>query len=191
MRHYDKGYLHSIEALAKIGIGYKKDDPNIFRRIASQGGENDLAIIIYTPGTAGDPKGVMLTYRALQESARLISVSDKIGSEENVLAYLPLAWIGDHLISYAQHHVMGYTINCPESPDTLLSDLKDIGPSYFIAPPRIFERLLTQVNVRIESTSSVVKSLYNYFMSVAYRVGGKILDEQTVSIFDRFAYSFR
>ena len=189
MRHYDKGYLHSIEALAKMGIGYKKDDPNAFRRIASQGSENDLAIIIYTPGTTGDPKGVMLTYRALQESAQLISESDKIGLEENILAYLPLAWIGDHLISYAQHHVMGYTINCPESPDTLLSDLKDIGPSYFMAPPRIFERLLTQVNVRIESTSSVVKSLYNYFMSVAQRVGGKILDEQAVGIFDRFAYA--
>ena len=129
MRQYDRKHLQSIETLSQFGKDCKSKDPNSFVSLVAQGNGSDLAIIIYTPGTTGIPKGVMLSHDGLQNSARLAADQDNINAKGNILAYLPLAWIGDHFVSYAQHHVIGFTVNCPESPDTLFSDLKDIGPN--------------------------------------------------------------
>ena len=189
MRQYDHKHLQSIETLSQIGKDFKSKDPKSFASLVDQGKGSDLAIIIYTPGTTGTPKGVMLSHDGLQKSARLAADQDNISSKENILAYLPLAWIGDHFVSYAQHYVTGFTVNCPESPDTLFSDLKDIGPNYFIAPPRIFERLVTQTKNRIENASGIINSLYHYFMTLADRVGAKILEGQSVGLIDRFSYA--
>jgi long-chain acyl-CoA synthetase len=189
MRQYDRKHLQSIETLSQFGKDCKSKDPNSFVSLVAQGNGSDLAIIIYTPGTTGIPKGVMLSHDGLQNSARLAADQDNINAKENILAYLPLAWIGDHFVSYAQHHVIGFTVNCPESPDTLFSDLKDIGPNYFIAPPRIFERLVTQTKNRIENASGIINSLYRYFMTLADRVGEKILEGQSVGLIDRFFYT--
>jgi len=188
MRNYVSDQLYSIDALEQLGHEKKSISSDSFRNSISKGIGSDLAIIIYTPGTTGAPKGVMLSYDALQKSARLAADQDNIDANENILAYLPLAWIGDHFISYAQHYLAGYTINCPESPDTLFSDLKDIGPSYFMAPPRIFERLVTQVSNRVQSASGMVNSIYHYFTGLAERVGAKILEGKPVGTLDRLFY---
>tara|TARA_A100000164_G_scaffold148862_1_gene132087 strand:- start:589 stop:2550 length:1962 start_codon:yes stop_codon:yes gene_type:complete len=188
MRNYDSDQLYSMETVKQAGKEQRIKNSDSFINEVSRGTGSDLAIIIYTPGTTGAPKGVMLSYEALRESARLAADQDNIGPNENILAYLPLAWIGDHFISYAQHYVAGYTINCPESPDTLFSDLKDIGPSYFMAPPRIFERLVTQVSSRVQSASGIVNSVYHYFMGLAERVGAKILEGKPVGTLDRLFY---
>ena len=189
MRNYNSTSLYSLETLKETGRDQQSKNPGSFSNSISEGKGSDLAIIIYTPGTSGAPKGVMLSYDALQKSARLAADQDNIGSNENVLAYLPLAWIGDHFLSYAQHYVTGYTINCPESPDTLFSDLKDIGPNYFMAPPRIFELLATEVNSRVQGASRIVNSLYHYFMTLAERVGARILEGKSVGLIDRIFYS--
>ena len=93
-----------------------------------------------------------------------------------MLSYLPMAWVGDHLFSYGQALVAGFTINCPESGDTVMTDLREIGPTYYFAPPRVFENLLTQVMIRMEDAGAIKRKLFHYFMDVARRCGAEILD---------------
>jgi long-chain acyl-CoA synthetase len=103
---------------------------------------------------------------------------------------MPMAWIGQNIFSYAQALVTGYTVNCPESPATVTNDMREIGPTYYFAPPRVFEALLTQVMIRMDDASRVKRALFRYFMDVARRVGGRILDGAQVSLPDRLRYSF-
>src|SRR5206468_11143239 len=105
---------------------------------------------------------------------------DHLTADEDILSYLPMAWVGDHLFSYAQWMVAGFTINCPESGDTVMTDLREIGPTYYFAPPRVFENLLTQVMIRMEDASAVKRLLFRYFTEVARRCGAEILDGKNV-----------
>jgi long-chain acyl-CoA synthetase len=107
---------------------------------------------------------------------------------EDVLAYLPMAWIGQNIFSYAQALVTGYTVNCPESPSTVMNDLREIGPTYYFAPPRVFEGMLTTVSIRMEDASRIKRSMYRYFMGVAKRVGGRILDGERVGAGEQLLY---
>jgi long-chain acyl-CoA synthetase len=99
-----------------------------------------------------------------------------------------MAWIGQNIFSYAQALVTGYTVNCPESPTTVTNDLREIGPTYYFAPPRVFEGLLTQVMIRMEDAGAVKRRMFHYFMDVAKRVGGRILDGLEVGFADRLLY---
>jgi long-chain acyl-CoA synthetase len=145
--------------------------------------------MLYTSGTTGKPKGVCQTHRAFIVSAQGGCAFDKLGPQDSILSYLPMAWVGDHLFSYAQWLVAGFTINCPESADTVMTDLREIGPTYYFAPPAIFERVLTQVMIRMEDASAVKRWLFRYFTGVARRCGAEILDGRAVSIADRVLYA--
>ena len=188
MRGYAQNYIHSIDGLIEAGGSAKKDGKNNFEDEVMAGKGDDLSTIIYTPGTTAKPKGVMLSYRSLISAGLKSAKHELINSRENVLAYLPIAWIGDHLISYAQHNTLGFTINCPESPDTLLADLRDISPSYFLAPPRILEQVHAEITSRIGGASNLKQSLYNSFMKLANRVGDRITSGKDIGLIDRFAY---
>ncbi len=132
--------------------------------------------MVYTSGTTGKPKGVCLTHHALIAAARGGVEFDRLTADEDILSYLPMAWIGDHLFSYCEALVAGFTINCPESGDTVMTDLREIGPTFYFAPPRVFENLLTQVMIRMEDAGALKRSLFHYFMEVARRCGAEILD---------------
>jgi long-chain acyl-CoA synthetase len=106
-----------------------------------------------------------------------------------VLAYLPMAWIGQNIFSYTQWLVCGFTVNCPESAATVTADMREIGPTYYFAPPRVLEALLTQVMIRMEDASAIKRRMFHYFMDVARNVGGRLLDKQPVSAADRLLYS--
>ena len=188
MRKYEQPFLHSVEALREMGRKKEGDQPDFFKTEVAKGKGEDLAIIAYTSGTTGNPKGVMLSFDALTKSAALVTEMEKLTADEDVLAYLPLAWVGDHFFSFTQQHVTGYCVNCPESPDTLLADLRDIGPTYYIAPPAIFENFLTQIGIRMEDAPGFMRALYRYFMGVAKRVGNRILDGEQVGFGDRMLY---
>ena len=122
--------------------------------------------MLYTSGTTGKPKGVCQTHRAFIEAARGGCGFDRLDARDDILSYLPMAWVGDHLFSYAQALVAGFTINCPESAETVMTDMREIGPTYYFAPPRVFENLLTQVSIRMEDAGAVKRRLYRYFMDV-------------------------
>ncbi|MEM7406305.1 MAG: AMP-binding protein [Pseudomonadota bacterium] len=188
MRHYTQDFVHDLKDIQKAGREQEKTSPDLFLdEIAKASGE-DLVGIFYTSGTTGNPKGVMLSHSNVLSAARGLVDLDGMTPDEDTLAYLPLAWIGDHVYSMGEGHVTGFTVNCPESSDTVMIDLKDIGPTAFFSPPAIFEGFLTQIQIRMEDASPFKQKLYHYFMDVARNVGVDILEGRPVGAGDKLKY---
>jgi long-chain acyl-CoA synthetase len=187
LRNYEG--VVALDRLIEKGREYDRTHPGFFDAEVAKGNAEDVSVMLYTSGTTGKPKGVRQTHRAFIAAAEGARGFDALGPEDSILSYLPMAWVGDHLFSYAQWMVVGFTINCPESADTVMTDLREIGPTYYFAPPRIFENLLTQVMIRIEDASRVKRWLFNRFIEVARRCGPDILDGRPVAAKDRALYA--
>jgi len=178
----------SFDRLLEIGRAFDLAHPGFYDAEVARGRTDDIAIMLYTSGTTGKPKGVCQAHSALIAAARGGIEFDHLTADESILSYLPMAWVGDNLFSYAQALVAGFTINCPESGDTVMTDLREIGPTYYFAPPRVFENLLTQVMIRMEDASALKRRLFHHFMGVARRCGAEILDGKPVAAADRLQY---
>ena len=187
LRNYEG--VTSFERLLEIGRDFDRAHPAFFDAEVAKGRPDDVSIMLYTSGTTGKPKGVCQTHNAFIVSAEGGCGFDKLGPHDSILSYLPMAWVGDHLFSYAQWLVAGFTINCPESGETVMIDLREIGPTYYFAPPRIFENLLTQVMIRMEDASALKRWLFRHFTEVARRCGPDILDGKPVGAWDRLQYA--
>jgi len=170
LRHYTQRFLVSLERLQQLGKRFAAENPTYFEDQIAKGRADDLAVICYTSGTTGSPKGVMLSHRNLIVTGQNAAAQEGLRSQDEVLAYLPMAWVGDHVFSYAQCILTGFAVNCPESAATVLHDLKEIGPTYFFAPPRIWENILTNVMIRIENAAWVKRRLVHFFLDVAQEV---------------------
>ena len=189
LRHYSQPELTSYDRLIELGREFDRANPDYFMAEVEKGRPEDMAALFYTSGTTGNPKGVVHSNKNLIATGRMAAEIEGITADENVLAFLPMAWIGQNMFSYTQALVCGFCVNCPESADTVMTDLREIGPSYFLAPPSVFERLLTQVTIRMEDAGWLKRKMYQYFMGVANRVGGKILDaKEPVGVWDRVLY---
>jgi long-chain acyl-CoA synthetase len=188
MRHYEQPGLLPYDQVLRRGTEVLAAQPTLVEDEIAKGRPEDTAALFYTSGTTGKPKGVVQTYRALIDRSRAAAEMEGLTADEDVLAYLPMAWIGQNIFSYAQALVTGYTVNCPESPATVTNDMREIGPTYYFAPPRVFEGLLTQVMIRMDDAGWIKRTMFHYFMGVARRVGGKILDRAPVGWFDRLLY---
>jgi long-chain acyl-CoA synthetase len=189
MRHYHQSELISYEKVQQAGREFDRAHPDFFMDTINAGHADDVAIMLYTSGTTGKPKGVCLTHRAMIAAAVGGTDFDHLGDDEDILSYLPMAWVGDNLFSYAQAMVAGYTVNCPESAETVMTDLREIGPTYYFAPPRIFENMLTTVMIRMEDAGATKRRMFHHFMEVARRVGAAILDGKPVGLMDRLHYA--
>ncbi len=189
MRHYNQPFIHDIEAVMAMGRIHHQNHPDFLEREIEQGVTTDTGVMLYTSGTTGKPKGVCLAHQAFIAAAKGGCQFDQLTQDEDILSYLPMAWVGDHLFSFAQALVAGFTINCPESGDTVMTDLREIGPTYYFAPPRVFENLLTQVMIRMEDAGAIKRKLFAWAMDVAKRCGAEILDGKPVSGSDRLAYA--
>jgi long-chain acyl-CoA synthetase len=183
LRHYAQPEVVSYEALAKTEVDAAFLDAEI-----AKGSGADHAAMFFTSGTTGAAKGVVLTHHALIDRARVAAEMEKLGDDDVVLAYLPPAWIGQNIFSYAQPMVTGYCICCPEAAETVMTDMREVGPTYYFAPPRVLEALLTQVSIRMEDAAAPKRWLYRRFMAIANRVGGALLDGKPVSALDRVLY---
>jgi long-chain acyl-CoA synthetase len=188
LRHYQDPCLLSLEELRERGRKFAQDNPGYFDAEVAKGGADDLAVICYTSGTTGQPKGTMLSHRNLIETARSAVERERLGASEEVMAYLPMAWIGDHMFSFGQSMVAGFAISCPESAGTVLADLKEIGPTYFFAPPRIWENILTSVMIRVDDASWIKRRMVHFFLDVARRVERARLTHRPASLRDRLLY---
>lgn len=192
LRDYDHTHLHEYTALQDKGRERMANEAGKEAEwIAglSDGKGSDIAVMLYTSGTTGRPKGVMLSFDNLVISARNGNTFDNLNETEEVLAYLPMAWIGDHVFSLAQCFTAGYCVNCPEGMDTVDVDRLEIAPTYFFAPPRVYETLLTGIMVRMEDAGTFKKKMFDYFMGVARKSGEKILNGEPVSFSDRILYN--
>ena len=189
LRHYRQAGLVSYDSLLERGRKAYERDPAFLEREIAKGSGSDTAALFFTSGTTGTPKGVVLTYTNLIERSRVVADWEGITDEDVVLAFMPPAWIGQNIFSYAQPLVAGYCICCPESAETVTTDMREIGPTYYFAPPRVFEALLTQVSVRMDDASAPKRAMYRYFMGIAQRVGERIMEGKPVSLIERFLYN--
>ncbi|MBI2313216.1 MAG: AMP-binding protein [Betaproteobacteria bacterium] len=189
LRHYEQQFLQGYDELQALGRVRHQEHPDFFLGAVGETRSEDVAVMAYTSGTTGKPKGVCLTHGALIAAARGGVEFDRLTPNEEVLSYLPMAWIGDNLFSYCEAVVAGFTINCPESGDTVMTDMREIGPTFYFAPPRVFENLLTQVMIRMEDAGAIKRKLFHYFMEVARRCGAEILDGKAgIAFWDRLLY---
>ena len=186
--HYTPKNLHNYDYLIEDGVKFYADNPDYLDSEIAKGIKSDISVILYTSGTTGFPKGVILTYENILSTVNSSIEFDSLTEKEECLAYLPMAWVGDHIFSYAQSYVAGFCVSCPESGETVLHDMQEIGPTYFFSPPRIFENLLTTVLVRMEDSSWIKRKMFEYFMNVAKRCGVNILEGRSVNPLDRLLY---
>ncbi|WP_420853813.1 AMP-binding protein [Rhodovulum imhoffii] len=171
MRKYDHTHLHWLHDIGAEGrAAHARFEPELDRRTAELTWDH-TCVMLYTSGTTGKPKGVVLSNRNILETARASVEFDHLGQDEEVLAYLPMAWVGDFIFSMGQAMYAGFCVNCPESPETMMTDLREIGPTYFFAPPRIFETMLTNVMIRMEDAGDLKHALFKYFMDFAKTTG--------------------
>jgi long-chain acyl-CoA synthetase len=178
LRGYSEPGLLSLAELEERGEKFALGHPAYLDGEVARGGGEDTAVICYTSGTTGSPKGAMLSHRNLIAMARIAAEREGLRPDDEALAYLPMAWVGDHMLSYAQAIATGFAINCPESAATVLSDLKEIGPTYFFAPPRIWENLLTNVLVRLEDAAWPKRRLTHFFLTLAQDLERRRLERQ-------------
>jgi long-chain acyl-CoA synthetase len=191
LRDYERARLRSIDEVIADGRAALAQNPNLAlwldAEIASGKG-SDISIILYTSGTTGRSKGVVLSAERCIRAASDTVAFDKLTDSDQVLAYLPLAWVGDHYLNYAQGLVAGFCTACPESRETAMQDLREIGPTFYFAPPRVFEQILTRVMIRMEDASAPKRWLFKYFIAVAKHYGEKILNGESVALLGRLAY---
>ncbi len=192
LRDYDHSRLHSMDDIVADGRKALAEDPKVGAWLDAEiavGNGSDPSIIIYTSGTTGASKGVMLTNAGSIKAATDTVKFDRLTENDVALAYLPLAWVGDHYLNYAQGMVAGFCTACPENSDTAMQDLREIGPSFYFAPPRTLELLLTRVMIRMEDAGFLKRKMFHYFIGVARRYGERILNGQPVPLIGRLLYA--
>ena len=190
LRNYQQPQLHTFESVQERGKRFNEERRAFWDQEIAKGRASDTAAMFYTSGTTGHPKGVVLTHANLIEASRAAVELDHLTAEDEVLAYLPLAWIGQNIFSYAQALIAGFCVSCPESADTVSIDMREVGPTYYFAPPRVLEALLTDVMIRMEDASWIKRKMFHYFMDLARRVGVKLMDgTDAVSTDDRMLYA--
>ena len=192
LRAYDHTRLKGIDEVIAEGERLLREDQNALSKldaIIAAGKGPDLSVILYTSGTTGRSKGVMLSAERCIAAASDTVAFDKVGPQDNVIAYLPLAWVGDHYLNYAQAMIAGFCVNCPESPETAVDDRREIGTSYAFAPPRVFEGMLTGIMIRMEDASWLKRKMFHYYIAVAKKWGEKILNGENVPLLARLNYA--
>ncbi|WP_438986344.1 AMP-binding protein [Marivivens donghaensis] len=189
MRKYDHTHMNALEDVAAEGRAGHHRFEAILKEREAELDYDSTCVMLYTSGTTGKPKGVVLSNRNIIETSKNSADFDHLKAGDEVLAYLPMAWVGDFIFSIGQAMWTGFCVNCPESAETMMTDMREIGPSYFFAPPRVFETQLTNVMIRMEDAGALKRNMFKRYMDVARRVGPAILDGKPVSIGDRLAYA--
>jgi len=188
MRNYTQPFLMAFTHVQELGRKFGAENPDYFLDEVNQGQPDDLSIIAYTSGTTGNPKGVMLTYHNVVTTAKNAVTMEGLQEDEEVMAYLPMAWIGDNIFSYCESFVAGFTANCPEDPSTVLHDMREIGPTYLFAPPRIWENILTQVMIRMEDAAWIKQKMFHFLMKVAEKVEKLKIANESVPFSPKILY---
>ena len=169
LQRYDMPFLKSFDEVQAAGREFDKAHAGYLDAEIEKGAPDDLALLNYTSGTTGHPKGVMLSHTNLLCAAEAFAKAEEVRPSDDMLCYLPMAWIGDSLLSLVLHLLVGVTANCPERPDTVQRDLRELGPTIGIAPPRIWENMLTSLRVRAADATALKRHLFDRLQRLAER----------------------
>lgn len=189
LRKYDHTKLHQFSHVQDQGRAARDEYIKELDARRTKLGYDDTCVMLYTSGTTGRPKGVVLSNRNIIETAKASCEFDSLRVDDEVLAYLPMAWVGDFIFSIGQAYWSGFCVNCPESPETMYENLHEIAPTYFFAPPRYFEERITLLTIRMEDAGMLKKKIFSFFMEHGRTVGPKLLDGEPVGFWDRLLYS--
>lgn len=189
LRNYREPLLASFPHIQVIGREYEKNYPGFFEESVARGQGKDLAILCYTSGTTGFPKGAMLTHQNLISMAVNLLSFDPLTPRDEYVSFLPLAWIGEQMMSVSSALTVGFTVNFPEEPETVQENIREIGPHVMFSPPRIWEDMVSRVQVKIQDSSRLKRWLYNLFMPVGYRMADCRFNRQTPSPWLKFLYT--
>ncbi len=187
--NYDTGFVKNFEDIQALGDKQLESRPDLLDQQIDQGAGADTSIILYTSGTTGQPKGVVLTYDNVRSIAQACVDLEGLNENDSVIAYLPMAWIVDHFISYAQAHIAGFCVCCPESPETVMHDSREIGPTYHFTSPRVLENHRTSIMIRMEDASSLKRWMFHYFLDVAKRHSDLLLEGKNPGLADRVLFA--
>jgi len=162
----DRG-LVSWQALLEIGAERLQREPGLREALLLRALPDDPAVFIHSSGTTGRPKGVVLSHRNVLSGVANAHRAQAFDFFEEVLAYLPMAWVGDFAMTVGAGIALAFTINIPERPETVMHDLREIAPTFYLAAPRSWDNMLTVVQVRMEDSTRLKKAVYDFFMYVA------------------------
>ncbi len=169
MNSYRHEWLKSYEDMQEAGRKFGAQHPGYFEAEIEKGQPDDVSIICYTSGTTGNPKGVMITHANAIRVGQSLQKEARVTPDDTSLAYLPMAWAGDTVYTLFAGLVVGFCVNCPESPETVQRDLRELGPTTVLAPPRIWENMLTSLQVRAADATPLKRRTFEYFRSAAER----------------------
>ncbi len=189
LENYDSAFAKSFISVQELGDTVCSKDQDAVKKEIDLGSGSDTSVMLYTSGTTGQPKGVVLTYDNVRSIAQICIDHEGLNKDDSVIAYLPMAWVVDHFISYAQAHLAGFCVCCPESPETVLQDSREIGPTYHFTSPRILETHRTSLLIRMEDASRIKRGMFHYFLNIAKKTHDAQGTGNTVSRFDRLMYS--
>jgi len=169
MGHYRHDWLKAFPDVEALGREFEQAHPGYFEREVDAGRPDDVAMIAYTSGTTGNPKGAMLTHANAVETAWTFMKAEDTRPDDEWLSYLPMAWVGDTIYSLVLSLAVGFCCNCPESPETVQRDLRELGPTTLLAPPRIWENMLASVQVRAADATPLKRWVFERCRAAAER----------------------
>lgn len=181
---YDVPGLMSWERLVEIGRQRLNDEPGLRDALLGRAKPDDPAVFLHSSGTTGKPKGVVLSQKNVLAAARNGHAAGAFDVGENVLAYLPMAWVGDYAITVAAALLLRFTVNVPERQETVLRDMREIAPTFYLASPRSWDNILTTIQVAIENSASLKKHLYHFFMDMAIAVERRKLNGRSGGVLE-------
>ncbi|HEY5513370.1 MAG TPA: AMP-binding protein, partial [Geomonas sp.] len=185
MRNYRHEGLASYQSVLQMGRDLGEREPALFDRMVAQGKGDDIAIISTTSGATGPPKGTLLSHRNMLSMARSLNEVEVKRESDEFVSFLPLAWFGEQMMSLASALSVGFTVNFPEKPDTVLADLREIGPQIMFSPPRVWETIAATVQVKIMETTPFKRFMYTTFMGVGQKIATLKLGGRPVPFFWR------
>jgi long-chain acyl-CoA synthetase len=188
LRNYNQPFIQSFVEVQERGDRFEGENPGFFEAEVAKGSADDVALIPYTSGTTGNPKGVVLTHANLLTNVRMLIQAEAYFDTDQLMAYLPMAWIGDSIFSLAMLLDVGFTVNCPEASSTVMRDMREIGPTIMFCPPRIWENILTTIQVKMQDAAWIKRQMFQFFIQAAERVSGRRMRRERVPLWDRLLY---